>query len=61
MGCCCPEYNHADKLFVHALAYAWQLVHGHCFPRLVKRIAAGSQAGTTSTAGQRAWLRPGRR
>lgn len=41
----CPGYDHPGKLFVHELAHAWQLVHGHYYPRLWRRVVAGPQAG----------------
>jgi hypothetical protein len=45
MAYCCPAYEHPGKLFVHELAHAWQLVHGHYYPRLWQRVVAGPRAG----------------
>jgi hypothetical protein len=41
----CPGYDRPGKLFVHELAHAWQLVHGHYYPRLWRRLLAGPRAG----------------
>jgi hypothetical protein len=43
--CCTPTYQAPGKLLVHELAHAWQIAHGHYFPKLAKRIAAGPAAG----------------
>jgi hypothetical protein len=41
----CAGYDSPGKLFVHELAHAWQLAHGHYFPRLWHRVVAGPRAG----------------
>ncbi|NML18791.1 hypothetical protein [Azohydromonas caseinilytica] len=45
IGCCTPTYAAPGKLFIHELTHAWQLAHGHYFPRLLPRLLAGPRAG----------------
>lgn len=43
--CCSSTYHAPGKLLVHELAHAWQIAHGHYYPRLWRRLLAGPNAG----------------
>lgn len=45
MSCCSLTYQAPGKFLVHELAHAWQIAHGHYFPRLWRRLLAGASAG----------------
>ncbi|WP_157269972.1 hypothetical protein [Azohydromonas aeria] len=45
LALCTPCYDRPGKLLVHELAHAWQIAHGHYWPRLARRVLAGPMAG----------------
>lgn len=45
LRCCSSTYHAPGKLLVHELAHAWQIAHGHYYPRLWRRLLAGPSAG----------------